>query len=167
MIKKFFDWIENSLLNLIDDEHYVSDGYLSEYFSEREMTKSHTAERHGFNNQPNAEQLQNLRYLCLKVLDKVREKFGAFTVSSGFRSKALNFFIGGSKNSQHMKGQAADFEIFGVDNLKVYNWIKDNLVYDQLILEHYEEGVPNSGWIHVSYSLNKNRKKAFKVEKGK
>ena len=158
MLSKAIDWF----FSIIDDDPEIPEEYLSYYFSKREMIKSQTAKRHGFNNQPNKQQLNNLKELCLNVLDKVREEFGAFTVSSGFRSKPLNTFIGGSRNSQHMEGKSADFEIFGVDNLKVYNWIKDNLIYDQLILEYHEEGIPNSGWIHVSYSTKHNRKEAFK-----
>jgi hypothetical protein len=68
--------------------------------------------------------------------------------------------IGSNRKSQHCLGQAADFEIFGIENNKVSDWIKENLMFDQLILEYYIPGQPNSGWIHVSYSsdINLNRK---------
>lgn len=159
IINKAIDWI----CEFLCDEPVILPEYYSFYFSKKEMIRSQVADRYEINNLPRTWQEVNLKALCLNVLDPIREKFGAFTVSSGFRSEELNDIIQGSRNSQHIKGEAADFEIFGVDNLKVYNWIKDNLVYDQLILEYYEEGIPNSGWIHVSYSLLKNRKEAFKI----
>ena len=146
---------------------------LSKNFSLAELTKSQTAERMGLNNSPNEDQTENLRLLCERVLQPVREHFDqVVTISSGFRDPVLSRKIGSSEKSQHCKGMAADFEIFGIDNNKVSYWIKENLMFDQLILEYYTPGEPNSGWIHVSYhpDINLNRKQylmAIKNDSGK
>ena len=87
------------------------------------------------------------------------------SVSSGYRSAALCEAIGSSAKSQHTKGQAADFEIFGVPNKEVAEFIVKNLEYDQCILEFWNENEPNSGWVHCSYSSNSNRKQYLKAEK--
>ena len=134
---------------------------LSKNFSLAELVKSQTAERMGLNNSPNEDQTENLRLLCERVLQPVRDHFGqVVTISSGFRDPILSAKIGSSTKSQHCKGMAADFEIFGVDNNEVSDWIKENLMFDQLILEYFEPGQPNSGWVHVSYKkeINSNRK---------
>ena len=90
---------------------------LSKNFSLKELVASQTADRKGINNNPNEDQINSLKLLCEKVLQPVRDHFGkVVTVSSGFRSEELCEAIGSSKNSQHAKGQAADFEIFGVSN---------------------------------------------------
>ena len=130
---------------------------LSEYFSLQEMTKSQTALRMGIDNSPDEEQLQCLTNLCLNVLDHVRSEFGPLTPSSGFRSPELCEAIGSKPTSQHAKGEAADFEVMGVDNKELAAWIAKNLSFDQLILEYYKEGEPNSGWVHCSYKDEGNR----------
>ena len=146
---------------------------LSKNFSLAELTKSQTAERMGLNNSPNEDQTENLRLLCERVLQPLRDHFDdVVTISSGFSDPILSRKIGSSEKSQHCKGQAADLEIFNVDNNKVSDWIKKNLMFDQLILEYYTPGEPNSGWIHVSYNkdINLNRKEylmAFKDANGK
>ena len=146
---------------------------LSKNFYLSELTKSQTAERMGLGNNPSEDETENLRILCERVLQPVRDHFDDIvTVSSGYRNEILSEKIGSSRKSQHCKGQACDFEIFGVDNNKVSDWIKENLMFDQLILEHYKPGNPNSGWIHVSYTkdINMNRKEylmAFADENGK
>ena len=143
---------------------------LSKNFSSTELTKSQTAERMGLDNNPSEDQTENLRLLCERVLQPVRDHFDdVVTISSGYRSEILSQKIGSSSKSQHCRGQAADFEIFGVENNKVSDWIKENLMFDQLILEYYTPGEPNSGWIHVSYNrdINLNRKEylmAIKVD---
>ena len=143
---------------------------LSKNFSLTELTKSQTAERMGLDNNPSEDQTENLRLLCERVLQPVRDHFDdVVTISSGYRSEILSQKIGSSSKSQHCRGQAADFEIFGVENNKVSDWIKENLMFDQLILEYYTPGEPNSGWIHVSYNrdINLNRKEylmAIKVD---
>jgi zinc D-Ala-D-Ala carboxypeptidase len=83
------------------------------------------------------------------------------TVSSGFRDEVLNNALGGSKSSQHCLGMAADIEIFDVPNNELSDWIKENLMFDQLILEYFDPADgPNSGWVHVSYNptISLNRK---------
>ena len=146
---------------------------LSKNFYLSELTKSQTAERMGLDNNPSEDETENLRLLCERVLQPIRDHFDDIvTVSSGYRNEILSEKIGSSRKSQHCKGQACDFEIFGVDNNKVSDWIKENLMFDQLILEHYKPGNPNSGWIHVSYTkdINMNRKEylmAFADENGK
>ena len=130
---------------------------LSEYFTLQEMTKSQTALRMGIDNTPDEGQLQCLTDLCRNVLDHVRSEFGPLTPSSGFRSPELCEAIGSKATSQHAKGEAADFEVMGVDNKELASWIVSNLSFDELILEYYEEGEPNSGWVHCSYTNDANR----------
>ena len=124
---------------------------LSRNFTLSELIKSDTAIRKGINNNPNAEQIEKLKALCENILQPVRDHFGRVKVTSGFRSVDLCLAIGSSSNSQHAKAEAADFECIGVDNAELADWIKDNLPYDQLIVEYYTPGEPNSGWIHCSY----------------
>ena len=134
---------------------------LSKNFSLAEMTKSQTASRMGLDNNPSEDEQENLRLLCERVLQPVRDHFNkVLTISSGFRNIILSQKIGSSAKSQHCAGEAADFEIFGVPNNEVSDWIKENLMFDQLILEFWEPGQPNAGWIHVSYKkeINSNRK---------
>ena len=124
---------------------------LSRNFTLSELIKSDTAIRKGINNNPNAEQIEKLKALCENILQPVRDHFGRVKITSGFRSVDLCLAIGSSSNSQHAKAEAADFECIGVDNAELADWIKDNLPYDQLIVEYYTPGEPNSGWIHCSY----------------
>ena len=134
---------------------------LSKNFSLDEMTKSRTAIRMGLSNNPSEGEVENLRLLCERVLQPVRDHFNnTVTIYSGYRNEILSQKIGSSRNSQHCKGEAADFEIFGIGNNEVSDWIKENLMFDQLILEYWEPGEPNSGWVHVSYKkeINSNRK---------
>ena len=139
---------------------------LSKSFTLNELTKSQEATRLGIDNTPGEEQIQNLKILCEKILQPVRDFYGMpLSVSSGYRSAALCEAIGSSAKSQHTKGQAADFEIFGVANKEVAEFIIKNLEYDQCILEFWNENEPNSGWVHCSYSANGNRKQYLKAEK--
>ena len=123
---------------------------LSKNFSLLELTKSQTAERRGIENKPTAEHIENMVALCENILQPVRDQYGSFIVSSGYRSPELCYAIGSNgKTSQHAKGQAADFEVAGVSNYKLASWIEENLEFDQLILECFTGG--NTGWIHCSY----------------
>ena len=124
---------------------------LSHNFSLQELIKSDTAIRKGIDNNPNSDQIEKLKALCENILQPVRDHFGRVKVTSGYRSVELCMAIGSSANSQHAKAEAADFECLGVDNAELSDWIKNNLDYDQLILEYYTPGEPNSGWIHCSY----------------
>jgi len=131
---------------------------LSANFSLKELTKSDTATRLGIDNTPDEETIDNLKILCEKVLQPVRDHFGKpIKISSGYRSPELNSSpaVGGSKTSDHCKGMAVDFEIEGLSNPEVATWIMENLTYSQLILEFYVQGQPNSGWIHVSYNQDR------------
>lgn len=144
---------------------------LSKNFTLEEMTKSLTALALGIENTPDELEVQNLIDLCRNVLQPLRDYYKLpVKVTSGYRSKALNEAVGGSQTSQHSKGQAADFTIPSVDNKEVAKYIQDNLEFDQLILEFYEDGIPNSGWLHCSFNNRGNRKevlKAYKNSKGK
>ena len=140
---------------------------LSRNFTLQELIKSDTAVRKGINNNPNAGQIEKLKDLCENILQPVRDHFGRVKITSGFRSEDLCLAIGSSRNSQHAKAEAADFECIGVDNAEVADWIHQNLPYDQLILEFYTPGEPNSGWIHCSYTPDQPRKQflwAYKSE---
>jgi hypothetical protein len=138
---------------------------LSDNFSLNEFTKSDTAVRKGIDNTPNDVNLENMKALCENVLQKVRSHFGkSVRITSGYRSPELCEAIGSSSRSQHAKGQAADFEITGIDNKDLAIWIRDNVDFDQLILEFYTEGDPNSGWVHCSYS-DDNRKQVLSAKK--
>ena len=133
---------------------------LTENFSLNELTKSQTAERKGIDNTPSAEHQENLKSLCEMILQPIRDHFGqVVSVSSGYRSQELCVAIGSSTQSQHAKGQASDFEIFGVSNKELADYIDQNLDYDQLILEYWKgEDEPNSGWVHCSFNTQGNRK---------
>ena len=122
------------------------------------MTASQTAERLNIKNEPDQQQLVNLVHLCTHVLQPVRNHYEkVVTVSSGLRVPELNKAISGSSSkSQHTQGQAVDFEIYGIDNHLVAQYIADTLDYDKLILEFYSP--PNGGWIHASYNMHNNRK---------
>ena len=124
---------------------------LSRNFTLQELIKSDTAIRKGINNNPNAEQIEKLKALCENILQPVRDHFGRVKITSGYRSPELCAAIGSSVNSQHARAEAADFECIGVDNAELFDWIKANLTPDQLILEFYTPGEPNSGWIHCSW----------------
>ena len=139
---------------------------LSKSFTLNELTKSQEATRLGIDNIPNEEQIQNLKILCEKILQPLRDYYGMpVSISSGYRSVALCEAIGSSAKSQHTKGQAADFEIFGVANKDVADFIVQNIDYDQCILEFWNENEPNSGWIHCSYSSFGNRKQYLKAQR--
>ena len=139
---------------------------LSENFSLLELTKSQTATRKGIDNAPSPEHQENLKLLCTHILQPVRDRFErVVSVSSGYRSEALCLAIGSKITSQHAKGQAADFEIYGLSNQELATYIKENLDYDQLILEYWKKEDPNSGWVHCSYNVNVNRKQYLKAYK--
>ena len=144
---------------------------LSDNFSLSEFTKSQVALRNGIDNTPNEEVIENLKPLCQNVLQPIREYYlMPVFISSGYRSAALNHKLGSSISSQHIQGQAADIEIFGVSNKELSDWINDNCDFDQLILEFHKEDDANSGWVHVSYKKDNNRKqykRADRNEEGK
>jgi len=137
---------------------------LSGHFSLAELTKSQTATRKGIDNKPTLEHIENLTELCVQILEPTRRNFGKpMVITSGYRSEELCEAIGSKSTSQHAKGEAADFEMFGVDNKELAKYIKNNLVFDQLILEFYnpDHNDPSSGWVHCSYSKEENRKQSL------
>jgi len=123
---------------------------LSKNFVLKELTRSQTAIRMGIQNAPNTEQLINLTVLAQQVLQPCRDKFGTISINSGLRVLELNRAIGSGDKSQHTKGEASDFEAYSVSNREMAKWIKDNLDFDQLILE-YPGPDPRDGWVHCSY----------------
>lgn len=142
---------------------------LTANFSLHELTKSETALRNDLDNTPGEAETEALRLLCEKVLQPVRDHFGkGVKVNSGFRSLAVNAAAGGvqgAKPSDHTRGMAADIEIPGVANADLAQWIMDNLDYTQLILEFYTPGIPDSGWVHVSYNPADLRKQELTATK--
>ena len=140
---------------------------LSNNFTLSELTKSQTATRKGIDNSPDEEQLANLVALCENVLQPIRDHFGKpVRISSGLRVLELNTAIGSSSTSDHVKGLAADIEVPGIDNFVLSQWIVDSgIAFRQLILEFYTAGIPDSGWVHVSYSLADNKKQVLTAAK--
>ena len=139
---------------------------LTANFSLKELTASQTAERKGIDNTPSTEHQENLKKLCENVLQPIRDHFEqVVSVSSGYRSPVLCAAIGSKSTSQHARGEAADFEIFGVSNKELADWIHYNTNYDQLILEYWNESDPNSGWVHCSYSESNNRRQYLRAYK--
>lgn len=126
---------------------------LTQNFTLHEMIKSETALRHHMGNHPGETEVDNLRKLCENVLQPVRNYYGLpVKVNSGYRHPLVNARVGGSPRSDHCKGMAADIEIPSIANLNLAQWIEDNLEFTQLILEFYTPGIPDSGWVHVSYN---------------
>jgi zinc D-Ala-D-Ala carboxypeptidase len=144
---------------------------LSANFQLSELVKSQVAERKGIPNNPSPSHIDNLKALCVNVLQPIRSHFDSpVIISSGYRSAELCIAIGSKPTSQHSEGKAADIEVVNVDNKELAEWIRNNLEFDQLILEFYREGEPDSGWIHVSWNTDHNRSqtlKAVKDENGK
>lgn len=145
---------------------------LTKNFTLEELTNSSTAKRLGIDNIPNNEQVENLRTLCEKVLQPIREKYGKpIIVSSGFRCEKLNKAVGGSPTSEHRYGMAADFHSVSdtlSDNKALWDLIRTmNLNFGQLIYEYGNDAGPD--WIHISYNEKNNRKQILRCKsvKGK
>lgn len=144
---------------------------ISQHITYAEAIHSSTAKRKAIDNTPNPTQVEAMKVTASKVFEPLREFVkGPIKISSMFRSIALNEALGGSKSSQHMKGQAMDLDdVYGYKtNAEMYHWIKENLNFDQLIWEFGTDTNPN--WIHVSYVNDKdNRNRCLKAyrEKGK
>lgn len=126
---------------------------LSPNFTLAEMMRSEAAARRGIDNTPPAALIENLRQLCVNVLEPVRAHYARpVIVTSGYRSPAVNSAVGGSGTSQHSQGEAADFTVAGVPNIDVCRWMEKALTYDQLIYEFGE-----SGWVHCSWRRSRLR----------
>jgi zinc D-Ala-D-Ala carboxypeptidase len=139
---------------------------LSKNLTLAEVTKSTTAKRLGIDNTPDEWTTENLRQVAINIFQPLREAFGCpIYVSSGYRSAELNTAIGGSTRSQHVEGRALDLDADvygGCTNSQVFNWIKDNLEFDQLIWEFGDQDNPD--WVHVSYVYDGiNRKRCLKA----
>ena len=135
---------------------------LTKNFTLSEMTKSETALRHGIDNTPGEQEMSALKVLAEKVLQPIRDHFQkGVKVNSAYRSPEVNSKVGGSRTSDHCRGQAADIEIPGVANAELAQWIVDNLEFRQVILEFYTQGIPDSGWVHVSYVPEDNKKQVL------
>ena len=132
-----------------------------------EVIRSETANRKGISNMPTPEHIENFKKLAENVFQPIRDHFGVpIYISSGYRSKALNKAIGGSLTSQHCQGEAIDIDMDGtsITNKQIFDFIKDNLVFDQMIWEFGTDKNPD--WVHVSYeSTGKQRKQILKAVK--
>lgn len=128
--------------------------HLGKYFTLEEMTRSRKARMLKIENNPNAEQIENLRAL-VKQLDWLREYIGRpIVVTSGYRNHAVNRAVGGSKNSDHLRGQAADIHVPGWSTQKLFDTIRNSgIVFDQLIQEF-------DSWVHISYDRKHNKRQA-------
>lgn len=129
---------------------------LTPHFTLREMTASGTAIRYNIDNTPQPVHVERLAELCLNVLEPLRRRFGVIRVTSGYRCVRLNAALGGAATSQHMAGEAADIHVSGRETgLKMFEYIRDNLPFDQLLFERRaKSGVY---WLHVSYRSTGNR----------
>ena len=140
---------------------------ISKHLSLAEVSRSETAKRKGINNTPSGEHLENFKKLAENIFEPIREHFKVpIIISSGYRSKELNSAVGGSSTSQHCSGEAIDIDMDGtsVTNAQIFNFIKDNLVFDQMIWEFGTDKNPD--WVHVSYeSTGKQRKQILKAVK--
>jgi hypothetical protein len=140
---------------------------LSKNLTLAEVIRSETAKRKGINNMPTPEHIENFKKLAVNVFQPIRDHFGvSIHISSGYRSKALNTAIGGSLSSQHCRGEAIDIDMDGTDitNAQIFHFIKDNLIWDQMIWEFGTDKNPD--WVHVSYkSTGKQRKQILKAIK--
>lgn len=137
---------------------------LSKNLSLSEMVISESAKKHGISNMPSEEHLANMKKLATNIFQPIREHFSQpIHISSGYRSVELNKLIGGVNSSQHSTGEAMDIDMDGstISNAQIFDWIKHNLVFDQLIWEFGTDANPD--WVHVSYeSTGKQRKQILK-----
>ena len=140
---------------------------ISKNFSLRELTRSTTADRLGIDNTLNGQQeLVNLCGLVNCILQPIREQFGRTNINSAYRCLELNRAIKSGDNSQHVKAEAADVECPKVSNFELAKWISETLSADMVLLEFYTSGIPDSGWVHVSYkSDGSNRGEALTAVK--
>jgi len=142
---------------------------LSEHLDLSEVTRSDMAKRRGISNMPTPEHIENFKILAENIFEPIRKHFGVpIIISSGYRSKELNKAIGGATSSQHLLGQALDLDMDGtkngVTNKMVFEYIKANLNFDQLIWEFGTKDAPD--WVHVSYNTKgKQRKQILRAIK--
>lgn len=132
---------------------------LSKDFTLAELIRTST----GLDNTPSEEEIENLRLLCVNVLQPARDALGPIKITSGFRAPAVNAKIGGASSSQHVKGQAADLMMSGGQK-KLLDWIIANVEFDQIISEFPDKN-GNPAWVHVSFAEGKNRMQKLKAIK--
>lgn len=141
---------------------------ITKNFTLAELTRSSTASQRGISNEPSEEHYNNMKVLCEKVLQPLRDKLGKpIIVNSCYRSPKLNAAVGGVATSQHSRGEAADIEVKGMSNYDLANYIKEHFDFDQLILEYCDnlKNDINSGWVHVSYKTHGNRHQCLTINK--
>ena len=151
-------------------KEFIMQNQITKNFTLAELTYSDTAKSKGIKNMPTEEEYKNMVILCEKVLQPIRDTLGKpVKINSCYRGKQLNEAVGGAKTSQHCSGQAADIEIMGMSNYDLAVWIRDNLDFDQLILEYATNlsADINSGWVHVSYKVNGNRHQCLTIKSAK
>lgn len=138
---------------------------ISEHLDLAEVIRSESAKRNGISNMPTPEHIENFKLLAEAIFEPTRSYFNVpIRISSGYRSKELNSLIKGSSSSQHCKGQAIDIDMDGtsITNRQIFDYIKDNLPFDQLIYEFGDDINPD--WVHVSY-VPKGRRSILKAYK--
>lgn len=143
---------------------------ISQFFTLGELIRSESAKRNGISNMPTPEHIENLKALCEHILEPIRAEFRVpIYISSAYRSKALNKFVGGATNSDHCFGFAADIDLdghsHGVTNKDVFYFIKDKLKFKQLIWEFGNDKNPD--WVHISYDPNKLKNEVLIAKKVK
>lgn len=133
---------------------------LTKNFTLEELCASDTAKRMGIDNKPSAVAESNLLLVARNILQPLRDAYGkSIVINSGYRCPALNKAVGGASTSQHLKGEAVDIRCNNKETREwIFNWIKANCKFDQLILEHNSQGVY---WVHVSYRRTGNRKQVI------
>jgi hypothetical protein len=133
---------------------------ISKHITFEEATKSPTAIRNGIKNEPNAQELSNMKLVAEKCFEPLREWYGKpIRVNSFFRCEKLNTLVKGSKTSQHVEGKAIDMDAGSKEeNKKLFDWCKANLVFDQIINEY------DYSWVHISYNASKNRNQILIVK---
>jgi hypothetical protein len=135
-------------------------------FSEYEVYHSNTAIKENIKNEPNEEQMFNASLLAHHVLQPLRDAIGRpIAINSWFRSEVLNARLGGSKTSDHLTGRAADIKLYEGDNKTLFDWIKKNVLFDQLIWEEGDDN--NPAWVHVSFRMGGNRNQILRYKNGK
>ena len=135
---------------------------ISTNFYMHEFLRSQTATRYNIQNIPNEEERENIHDLVKYLLQPLRTRVGSpLVISSGFRSTRLNLATGGSENSEHAFGGAADFECFSMSNYELARIIRDEFMFHTLILEFPKDGQPNAGWVHASFFRGSQRKRVL------
>lgn len=138
----------------------MKDIRLSKNLMLTEMTRSESGKRRGVSNQPTPAHIENMKILAEKVFQPIRDHFKTpIRISSGYRSRELNAIIGGSQTSQHSEGKAIDIDMDGtkITNKQIFDFIRQNLEFDQLVNEF------DYSWVHVSFNLGKNRKQVLEA----